>query len=127
VLSEHIADVRIQDPRLSVREGATPEKSESGVGNQVSFEFCMAYRWHSCIGAQDEKWTEEAYKHMFGKDAQDVTIPDLLGGLKKWQTEMPEDPADRTFAGLARNADGRFSDEDLVRIMSDATEQVAGP
>ncbi|KAL1954110.1 hypothetical protein VTO42DRAFT_1734 [Malbranchea cinnamomea] len=114
------------DPRISNRKGPNPEETESGLGNQVSVEFNLAYRWHSCIGELDEKWTEDAYKELFGKPANEVSIPELLRGLKKWQMEIPKDPSQRTFAGLKRGPDGRFDDGELVKIMTEATEQVAG-
>lgn len=109
-----------------MRESGGNESAESGIGNQVSFEFNLAYRWHSCIGQQDERWTEEAYKEMFGQPAEDVSMPELLKGMKKWQTEMPDDPHQRTFANLKRGEDGRFDDTELTNIMADAAEQVAG-
>lgn len=109
-----------------MRDGAGPDTASSGLGNQVSFEFNLAYRWHSCIGKQDEEWTEETYRELFGKDGKDVSIPELLGGLKKWQTEMSEDPCARTFAHLKRGSDGKFDDGELMEIMTESVDQVAG-
>lgn len=115
-----------QDPRLSHRTGGATEKHESGLGNQVSVEFNLAYRWHSCIGEQDEEWTEQAYRDLFGKEAEDVSLPELLQGFRKWGHELPEDPSERSFGGLKRGTDGRFDDGELMNIMTEATEQVAG-
>lgn len=109
-----------------MREGGTPEAAPSGIGNQVSFEFNLAYRWHSCIGKEDELWTDDIYQELFGKPGEDVSIPELVGGLKKWQTEMPDDPAKRTFANLERNSNGKFDDGELMTIMTESVEQVAG-
>ncbi|EEP75322.1 hypothetical protein UREG_00168 [Uncinocarpus reesii 1704] len=114
------------DPRVNMRTNATPEAASSGVGNQCSVEFNLAYRWHSCIGQQDERWTEDIYQELFGKSAETITMPDLLMGMKKWQMELPKDPAQRSFAGLERKPDGRFNDDDLVKIMTESIEQIAG-
>ena len=32
-----------------------------GVGNQVSAEFNLVYRWHSTISSRDEKWTQDLW------------------------------------------------------------------
>ena len=53
-------------------------------------------------------------------------MPELLMGLKKWMAELPKDPSQRSFAGLQRGADGKFDDADLVKILTDGIEQVAG-
>lgn len=98
----------------------------AGLGNQCSVEFNLAYRWHSATSAKDEKWTEEAYKQMFGKPAEEVSMMELLMGLHKYEKSIPEDPGERTFAGLERQADGSFKDDDLVKIMTEAVEDVAG-
>ncbi|KAL2369279.1 prostaglandin-endoperoxide synthase 1 [Blastomyces gilchristii SLH14081] len=114
------------DPRIDTKKTAAPESAESGVGNQVSFEFNLAYRWHSCIGQLDEKWIDEIYQDFFGKSAEQISMPELMAGMSKWQQLLPGDPSERTFAKLERQADGRFRDEDLARIMTEATEEVAG-
>jgi linoleate 10R-lipoxygenase len=97
-----------------------------GVGNQVSVEFNLAYRWHSCIGEVDEKWTEKIYHELFGKGAADVSMTELMIGLKKYDEHMPKDPMQRPFAHLKRGEDGKFADEDLVNIMQTGIEEMAG-
>ncbi|PGH07589.1 hypothetical protein AJ80_07978 [Polytolypa hystricis UAMH7299] len=114
------------DPRLSVRKGGAVHGAESGVGNHVSFEFNLAYRWHSTISQHDERWVDGVYQELFGKPAEEVSMPELLAGLGKWQHNIDKDPSQRTFEGLKRETDGRFKDEDLTRILTDAIEQVAG-
>ena len=98
----------------------------SGVGNQVSAEFNLAYRWHSCISDKDDKWTQELYKKLFGKEAKDVTLPELLQGLGKWEHGLPKDPQKRPFADLERDADGKLPDDELVEILTSAIEDTAG-
>ena len=86
----------------------------------------QAYRWHSAISEKDEKWTENLYKELFGKSAQEVSLPELLQGLSQWEHSLDKDPQKRPFAHLQRGADGKFSDDDLVKIMTEAIEDPAG-
>ena len=45
------------DPRVAMPTTVMGEKTAPrGVGNQVSCEFNLVYRWHSAISAKDEKW-----------------------------------------------------------------------
>jgi linoleate 10R-lipoxygenase len=102
------------------------DTTPAGLGNQCSFEFNLAYRWHAAIGYKDELWTEEAYQNMFGKSADQVSMPELLVGLHKYETSMEKDPSKRTFANLQRQKDGTFKDGDLVEILAQAVEETAG-
>lgn len=89
-------------------------------------EFNLAYRWHSATSYKDEKWTEEVYKELFGKPAEEVSMVELLMGLHKYEQSIDKDPSKRTFAHLQRQPDGTFKDDDLVNIMTSAVEDVAG-
>ncbi|OGM41008.1 fatty acid oxygenase [Aspergillus bombycis] len=111
------------DPRAQM-EGSDP--TPSGLGNQCSVEFNLAYRWHSAISANDEKWTEQIYEELMGKPAEEVSIQDLIKGLGKYDRSLSKDPSERTFAHLQRQEDGTFKDEELVNILANATEDVAG-
>ena len=63
---------------------------------------------------------------MWGKPSEDVSMPELLMGLAKWEAEMPQDPHERNFNNLKREPDGRFNDDELVDIITDSIEDVAG-
>jgi linoleate 10R-lipoxygenase len=63
---------------------------------------------------------------LFGKPAQEVSIPELLQGLYKWQGSLDPDPLKREFAGLKRGPDGSFDDDDLVKILTASIEDVSG-
>ncbi|KAL4969637.1 peroxidase/cytochrome P450 family protein [Aspergillus stella-maris] len=110
------------DPRAQMEGGATP----AGLGNQCSVEFNLAYRWHSAISANDEKWTEQVYEELIGKPGAEISTQELLMGLGKYGASLPKDPSQRTFAGLKRQEDGTFKDEELVGILTLAIEDVAG-
>lgn len=112
------------DPRVDTGKGAG--SIEWGVGNQVSAEFNLVYRWHSAISKRDEEWTEELYLELFGKPSHEVSMRELLIGLKNWEASMDKDPQKRPFAKLNRGEDGKFSDDELVNIMTSAIEDTAG-
>ncbi|KAJ5916387.1 hypothetical protein N7504_000402 [Penicillium tannophilum] len=110
------------DPRAQMEKaGATP----SGLGNQCSVEFNLAYRWHSAIAQKDEKWIEKIYYDLMGKPADQVSMPELLMGMKKVEGMLDADPAKREFAHLKRGPDGRFDDGELVAVLQSASEDVA--
>ncbi|KKK18193.1 hypothetical protein AOCH_005304 [Aspergillus ochraceoroseus] len=111
------------DPRAQMQG---QETTPSGLGNQCSVEFNLAYRWHSAISYNDEKWTEKMYEELIGKPGEDISMHELLMGLGKYEASIPKDPSKRTFSGLKRQEDGTFKDEDLVKILADAVEDVAG-
>jgi linoleate 8R-lipoxygenase/9,12-octadecadienoate 8-hydroperoxide 8R-isomerase len=61
-----------------------------------------------------------------GQDPNKMTLQQFTMGLGKWEATLPADPMERPFAKLQRQADGRFDDDDLVRIFEESVEDVAG-
>lgn len=115
------------DPRQDMGvDVGTKKGSESGVGNAVSAEFNLCYRWHSCISEADDKWIQDFYTELLGEGHGDVSLPMLGMAFKKFEMGVPEDPAERTFSGFKRGPDGKFSDDDLVEALSSAIEQPGG-
>jgi len=101
-------------------------KVERGQGNQVSVEFNVLYRWHATVSARDEKWTENVFRSAFGdKPFDQLSLKDLPALLSVFDS-VPANPAERTFAGLKRGPDGKFSDDDLADILHTAIENPAG-
>ncbi|KAF2036661.1 heme peroxidase [Setomelanomma holmii] len=92
------------DPRMDVEEILGTKNMEKATGNQVSVEFNLIYRWHSTISAKNERWLNN---HLFQI------------------SQTPSDPGQRTLGGLQRNARGYFEDVELVRILTEAGEDVA--
>ncbi|KAG6027330.1 hypothetical protein E4U41_000966 [Claviceps citrina] len=115
------------DPRqeMGVAVG-TSRGSESGVGNVVSAEFNLCYRWHSCISEMDDQWIQRFYTQLLGDDYGEMNLGALMGAVKKFEMSVAKDPAERTFGGFARGPDGRFDDADLVDCISTAIEQPGG-
>lgn len=114
------------DPRVDMDNIFGKDGTPRGVGNQCSAEFNLVYRWHSCTSQKDEEWTEQLYQELFGKEAKDVPMPELLQGLGKWMYSLDPDPHKRPFAKLERQADGSYNDDDLVKIMTEAIEDCSG-
>lgn len=114
------------DPRPTIgkksRDVASP-----GVGNAVSVEFNLVYRWHSCLSERDEAWVQHAYAKLFpGQDPAKMTLGEIMRALGSWEAGLPADPATRPFADLRRNSAGSFSDNDLANILTDSIEDCAG-
>ncbi|KAG5978462.1 hypothetical protein E4U55_006209 [Claviceps digitariae] len=115
------------DPRqeMGVAKG-TAKGSESGVGNVVSAEFNLCYRWHSCISEMDDQWIQDFYTSLLGDNYGEMNLGVLIGAVKKFEMSIAKDPAERTFGGFVRGPDGSFNDDDLVNCISTAIEQPGG-
>ncbi|KIW18357.1 hypothetical protein PV08_02645 [Exophiala spinifera] len=116
------------DPRKSFGDVFDESGAPSGIGNQVSVEFNLVYRWHSAISIKDEKWTNELYQSLFpGKDVATLTEQELVMGLYKWLRNVDPDPSkwQLDMGKYQRTERGTFRDQDLIDILSDATEDVA--
>ncbi|KAI9456431.1 heme peroxidase, partial [Boletus coccyginus] len=113
------------DPLASFREsdhGVSPR----GQGNAVSIEFNLLYRWHSSICEQDEMWLNKLFGQLFeNKDPTTATIQDFRKVIRE-KIVPSDDVKTWTFDGLQRDPDGRFADQDLARVLQDATERRAG-
>lgn len=109
------------DPRIDIKDGPP-----QGVGNQVSAEFNLVYRWHSAISQKDENWIKDRYDQMFhGADPEKIPLHELLSTLSKWESKLDKDPLKRPFEDLKRNKDHKYEDDDLVRILKEGTEDCA--
>lgn len=115
------------DPRSEAGKGMSGGGSGKGGGNQVSVEFNLIYRWHSCISERDEKFVEQTFGNLFpGEDPHEVGVRKFIKGVGKWEATMPEDPQQRPFAGFQREADGSLSDDQLVETLTRSVEDCAG-
>ncbi|EEH45501.2 uncharacterized protein PADG_01651 [Paracoccidioides brasiliensis Pb18] len=116
------------DPRLESTKGLFCTEINEASGNQVSAEFNLIYRWHSCISERDDKWIQGVLKELFGdsKDLRNITFSEYLRVLEKWEAGLSEDPPKRPFANLEREPNSLFSDDDLVNILAESIEDCAG-
>ncbi|KAJ7160327.1 heme peroxidase [Mycena filopes] len=100
---------------------------ERGQGNHCSVEFNVLYRWHPTLSAPDVQWTEDVFNRVFNnKPFEQLTIQDFVGAFGQTFAQINPDPSKRTFGGLQRGADGKFADDDIAKILLDATESPAG-
>lgn len=109
------------DPRME------SELTPSGVGNQVSAEFNLVYRWHSTLSEKDVAWTEKKYQEVVGEDASaDMDIRSFVQKLSAYEKTIPNDPRARKLDNLTRDAKtGRFNDDELVQILTESIEDCA--
>lgn len=116
------------DPRIEVAGTANTPAVERGVGNMVSAEFNLLYRFHSAISQRDDQWTAQFFKSIFGdKNPQEIGLMEFAQGVLKWEAGIPKEPSERVFGGLARNPEtGTFNDADLVKILKESIEDPAG-
>lgn len=115
------------DPRTKEGRDMFSKPVPEGVGNHVSAEFNLVYRWHSTISLRDEQWTiAEMRRLLKGKDPVTASVEDVLRALGEWQADLPARPEARTFENLTRLPDGTLSDDDMVKILTEAIEDVAG-
>lgn len=116
------------DPRVEIDKAFDKEQVPRGIGNHVSCEFNLLYRFHSAISDRDAKWTLDFYHQILGtkEDPKLTSLPKLLQALVKYEASIPEDPSIRVFGGLTRKPDGTFNDDDLVKILKESIEDPAG-
>lgn len=116
------------DPRIEVTATANTPAVERGVGNMVSAEFNLLYRFHSAISQRDDKWTGDFFRSIYGdKDPREISLQEFGEGVKKYEASIPKEPSERCFGGLARDPKtGVFNDADLVKILKESIEDPAG-
>ena len=109
------------------KDVGTKDGVASGTGNQVSAEFNLFYRWHSCISDRDDKWTQAAYRKMFpGKEPEDLELKEIMMGLRKWDQSMNPDPQKRQYHEFNRGEDGMLDDEAMVKCLTESIEDCGG-
>lgn len=115
------------DPRTEVGKEMFGKPVPEGVGNHVSAEFNLVYRWHSTISLRDEQWSiAELRRLLKGQDPETASLEDFAQATKEWKASLPRQPEDRPFENLARLPDGTFPDDDLVKILTESIEDVGG-
>ncbi|KAK8067329.1 hypothetical protein PG997_014076 [Apiospora hydei] len=76
------------DPRADFDQ----KKTSRGLGNQVTVEFNLLYRFHCAISRKDEKYTEEFMKTAMGfRDPSKASLPEFLGTMAAIQQKGARD------------------------------------
>ncbi|KAK2740829.1 fatty acid oxygenase [Colletotrichum kahawae] len=114
------------DPRTNEGKSILSQQTPEGTGNQVSVEFNLIYRWHNTISPKDEQWTKDVMKKVLGKDPTEMSLMEFGHAMRDWEQEIPDDPAQRGFMDLPRNADGTLNEADLAKIFKESVDDVAG-
>ncbi|KAL8388136.1 hypothetical protein RB595_009431 [Gaeumannomyces hyphopodioides] len=115
------------DPRTKEGKSLLSKPTPEAVGNQVSAEFNLIYRWHCTISERDDKWTTDAMREALGgKDPATAKMEEMVRALGMFERNIPDEPEKRTLAGLTRQSDGAFDDNELVKILQESIEDVAG-
>ena len=122
-----ILDLNRTDYNWQLNPRAEMKDVPMGVGNQVSAEFNLVYRWHSTISDRDEKWTKALWEKLFGpdRDAKNVEVGEFLQRMSEAYRKTEKDPSKRPFASLERNEDGTLPDQPLVDILTSSIEDCA--
>lgn len=116
------------DPRTNMDRHAQKDTAPTGVGNQVSVEFNLLYRWHSIISKRDAEWTAQEMRRLLGgKDPETASFHEMITGFREWEDSLSSDPQERpSVPGLDRDATGSFPDDELVDILKGGIEDTAG-
>lgn len=99
------------DPRIEV-----PGGPEMGIGNQVSAEFNLVYRWHATVSQRDDLWTQKKFAELFpGKKIDEINQREFLMTLGHIERDLSQTlPEKRDFEGFNRQENGYYKDEELV-------------
>ncbi|KAI9741179.1 MAG: hypothetical protein M1834_002892 [Cirrosporium novae-zelandiae] len=114
------------DPRTEMGKSLFGNAATEGVGNQISAEFNLVYRWHAAVSERDDKWTQAQYQKLFpGRDPSQICFGEFVGTLHQWESTLPTNPQDRPLEDLTRGENGSFDDADLVKILTESIEDCA--
>jgi hypothetical protein len=112
-----------------------------GIGNQVSVEFNLLYRWHSAISRRDEAWSESLLQECIdklpadsehkGKSPMDLEGADLREIFHSFIIPLSKTDCStwtlRTDDGeLKRKLDGSFDDTALNNLITSSTQDLGG-
>lgn len=115
------------DPRKNFNDIFDVTGTPQGIGNQVSIEFNLIYRWHSATSRKDEKWAQGFFEQLFpGKDPRTLSLAEFRNGFQLWAHSLDKDPGKWTFNGLKRTKGGKFSDADILKLLVEGTKDIAG-
>ena len=115
------------DPRKEIKGG--PPR---GIGNAVSAEFNLIYRWHAVVSERDAEWIEKTYTKVFGRSPSKLSVVKMIQELndmeKKHSKKSPDEQPllNQNSEPIPRDPrTGRLDDDELVKILTESTEDCA--
>ena len=120
------------DPRLDINHRSVSR----GIGNQVTVEFNLLYRFHCAITQKDEAYTEDFMTESFKfADPKNVPLDQFISAMAKaagYSEANKAEPCDITFglknklkpeANFRRNpVTGLFDDQQMVNALTSAMD-----
>ena len=114
------------DPRKDTDRSFGQIRTARVGGNQISGECNLIYRRHSTSSFKDECWLEQHIpKPLSDTKAEDMSIREVYSGMHRLAARQPSDPSQKTWSGLQRHSGGYIEDADLVKVLTEATEDRA--
>lgn len=116
------------DPRVEIDH----RNVSRGIGNQVTVEFNLLYRFHCAISQKDEKYVEDFMKESFAKmdpnlDPKKISLQKFLQATKMMRDQpKTKEPWEETFGlpsqQFKRNANGLFDDKQMTDALKSAMD-----
>ena len=116
------------EPRIAIDEAGKKDAVSRGIGNQVTVEFNLLYRFHCAISKKDETYTEdymrEAYGAYFpsGWDPKSMTLQEFYYAMQCSARDAVGkaivEPCDVEF-GLQTEGDMKFARNEFTRLFDD--------
>jgi hypothetical protein len=112
------------DPRIAMTEHKNVSR---GLGNQVTVEFNLLYRFHCAISLKDEKYAESFMKEYFDIkdpkwDPKSMSLQEFMqrmgGAAQRDSTKPPIQPWEQTF-GLKNQEDVCFDRDPITGLFDD--------
>lgn len=114
------------DPRIAMNDHRNVSR---GLGNQVTVEFNLLYRFHCAISLADEKYTEDFMKENFANkgagsssfDPKQLSLPEFLQMMvasAKYTGKNPIEPSEQEF-GLKKDPNLAFKRNPITGLFDD--------
>ncbi|KAF8797699.1 heme peroxidase [Phlegmacium glaucopus] len=93
------------------------------------FESTFCYNWSSSMSKDDASLLEGTMArtlHLENGELANIHTGQFQSFLQTQTSEIDKDRTRRSYPGLSRPLNGRFKDEDIARVLQQATERTAG-
>ena len=105
---------------LDPRSDFDQKKTTRGIGNQVTVEFNLLYRFHCAISLKDEEYAEDVMRATFGIDPANCSVQQFLQAMRdsKQYNKDPPEPSEVTF-GIPNDSARHFVRNDITNLFDD--------